>query len=190
MWIAIVIVTALPIIIWLTVRLFFREQWTLIKIQWHMTKGRYERALPLLRQQLDRLRRKKGEDHLDTAVAKYSLGQIQYEHGRTDEGRQLVNQATAVFAAYAGPRDDPYWVHLLNLGIAQRAIERRDLAIETFRQAADLQRKSHGPEKEQLAQALNNLGATLEESGEAQEAIEPQKRQLHFSRAQVANKLC
>jgi eukaryotic-like serine/threonine-protein kinase len=171
MWIAILIVAALPITIWLAVRLFFHEQWTLIKIQWHMMKGRYERALPLLRQQLDRLRRKKGEDHLDTAVAKYSLGQIQYEHGRTDEGRQLVHQATAIFAAYAGPRDDPYWVGLLNLGIAQRAIERRDLAIETFRQAVDLQRKSEGQEQEQLAQALNNLGATLEESGEAQEAI-------------------
>lgn len=161
----------LPMLAWLIFRLFFRESWISLKIQWHMARSRNDRALPLISRQLDRLRRTKGDNHIDTAVAKFSLGQIQYEHGRTGEGRRLVDEATAFFAAYSGPRDEVYWVHLLNLGVAQRTIERRDCALETFRQAVDLQRKLHGSDNAQVAQALSNVGVTLEETGRAPESI-------------------
>src|ERR1700686_1235397 len=101
----------LPILACLILRLFFHKAWTSLKIEWHMAQGRYDRALPLVIRQLDRMRRTKGENHIDTAVAKYSLGQIQYEHGHPDEGRRLVNEATAFFAAHSGPQDKDYWVH-------------------------------------------------------------------------------
>lgn len=171
MWTAIGLLALLLIVGWLAVRLFFHERWTLIQIQWHMSHSRYERALPILRRQLDRLRRTKGENHLSTAVAKYSVGQIDYEHGRKEDGRRLVDEASAFFAAYSGRQDEIYWVHLNNLGLAQRSIDRRDQAIETFRQALDLQRKLRGPESDPVAQALNNLGATLDESGRPEESI-------------------
>ncbi len=160
-----------PAIAWLVFRVFFRDAWISLKIQWHMANARYDRALPLVRRQLERKRRTKGENHIDTAVATYSLGQIQYQHGRPEEGRRLVEQATAFFATWPGPQDQVYWVHLLNLGVAQRAIDRLDLALETSRRAADLQRTLNGPETEQLAQALSNVGVILEETGRAQESI-------------------
>jgi tetratricopeptide (TPR) repeat protein len=161
----------LPILAWLIFRLFSRDRRNLGKIQWLMDRRRFDRALPLIRQRLDRVRRTKGENHLDTAVAKYSLGRIQYLHGRTGEGSRLVDEATAFFSTYSGPRDDDYWVHLLNLGVAQSAIDRLDLATETYRQAVDLQRNLHGPETERVAKAMNNLGVMLKKTGREQESI-------------------
>ena len=181
---------SLAILARLVVRLFFHEAWILTKIQWHMGRSRYDRALPLLSRQLDRLRRKKGENHIDTAVAKFSLGQIQYEHGRTGEGRRLVDEATAFFAAYSGPKDKIYWVHLLNLGVAQRSIDRRDHALETFRQAVDLQRKLNGSDNAQVAQALSNMGVTLEESGRAQESIPIYEEALQIQTKLRGEKSC
>lgn len=168
---ALLVLLALPLLVYLVVRLFFYRTWVLFKIQWHMANGRYDRALPLLRKQLVRLRRTRGESHLDTVFAKYSLGQIEYEHGRKEEGRRLVDEAAASLAGFAGPRDVFFVRQLLNLGVALRAIEQPDRAIDTFRQAAELEKEISGPDSRDLASALLNLGAVLEESGRAEEAV-------------------
>jgi len=116
--IAIGALVLLPIVAYFIFGVIFRERRALQRIQRYVAIGRYDRALPLLYLKLDRLRRKYGENHLDTAVAKFELGRIHYMHGRTAEGLRMVEEATAFFSTYSGPQDDVYWVHLLNLGVA------------------------------------------------------------------------
>jgi tetratricopeptide (TPR) repeat protein len=74
--------------------------------------------------------------------------------------------------------------------VAQRSIDRRDCALETFRQAVDLQRKLHGGDNEQVAQALSNVGATLEETGRAQESIPIYEEAMRIRTALRGEKSC
>ncbi len=115
------------------IRLFFFEHWLQVKFEWHTAFGRSDRVLPVAKDQLARLCRTKGENHIDTNVARYKLGRLTYEFGIKDEGGQLVNQATDFFARYQGKQDSDFASHLINLALAQRTIERKDQAIHSIR---------------------------------------------------------
>ena len=142
-------------------RWILRDRLEVVRIQLLSQKKRYAAALPILRRRLENLQRTKGEDHLDTAVAKFSMGQIEYQHGRRDVGKGLVDQATAIFEAYRGPEERDFVVHLNNLGIAQSKTDSPDLAIRTYERCLAVERRlmAHGAgDQDQVARTLGNLG--------------------------------
>ena len=155
-------------------RWILRDRLEVVRIQLLIQKKRYAAALPILRRRLENLQRTKGEDHLDTAVAKFSMGQIEYQHGRRDVGKGLVDQATAIFEAYRGPEERDFVVHLNNLGIAQSKTDSPDLAIRTYERCLAVERRlmAHGAgDQDQVARTLGNLGVALKRAGRVQDSI-------------------
>lgn len=175
MWIALGCLVLLPILATAVVRTFFHETWILFRAQIHMTMGHTQRALPLLRRQVERLLRTKGENHLDTAVALHMLGQLEYENGRRAEGSARVEQAAAFFDRYLGRPNETFWVQLMNLGGAQYAVEDYPASSRTTRLALDGLRTLPGARgsgaRELEAQCLSNLGVALGKAGQALEGV-------------------
>ena len=173
MWIALGCLVLLPILGAAVVRTFFYEMWIQFRSQIHMSMGHSQRALPLLQAQVDRLLRTKGENHLDTAVALYMLGELEYENGRRAEGRARVGQATAFFDRYVGKPDATFWAQLMNLGGAQYAVEEYAASSRTTRLALNGFRTLPGTKgaaaRELEVQCLSNLGVTLGKAGQALE---------------------
>lgn len=171
MWIVLGFLAALPMLAILVVRLFFFEQWTIVKLDWHTAFGRSDRALPLVKDQFARLCRTKGENHIDANVARYNLGRLTYEFGNKDEGSKLVNTATDFFASYQGKEDSHFATYLINLALAQRTVERKDQAIDSIRRALLIE-QNRVPVNEYLVDVgLMNLATFLSEVGQNEEAF-------------------
>ncbi len=171
MWIFLGCLVGLPLLAIVVIRLFFFEQWIQLKLDWYTSQGRSDRALPLVKAQFQRLRGSEGEDHIATNAARYSLGQIQYENGLKEDGRAMVDKATEFFTRYQGPKDALFTIYLMNLGLAQRAIDRGDQAIESLQMVLSIQRNKSPLNVDEVARTLLNLGAMLEEAGRQNEAV-------------------
>ena len=77
----------------------------------------------------------------------------------------MVDKATEFFTRYQGPKDALFTIYLMNLGLAQRAIDRGDQAIESLQMVLSIQRNKSPLKVDEVARTLLNLGAMLEEAG-------------------------
>jgi tetratricopeptide (TPR) repeat protein len=146
------------------------EQWEVNRIQRLVQKKSFSAAVPLLRKRIERLKRTDRESHLESAVAKFTLGEIEYQTGRRDIGKGLLDQATAVFDAYQGPEDDAFLVHLNDLAAAQSRTDSPDQAIETYARCLNIERRRAGADTN-LAHAVNKLAGALKRAGRMREAL-------------------
>ena len=154
------------------VRLFFYDYWLAMKIEWHLhLKKRPDRALPYVRKSFERMRRSKGENHLETNVSRYNLGSIFYESGLKEQGQAMVEKAAEFFDSYQGPQDALFPSHLLNLAVAQRAIEQKEQALLTMRRVLEIQRRQNPSDEVAIARTQLNLGALLQETNHPEEAL-------------------
>ena len=165
---ALALITLLAIAV---VRLFFYEYWIQLRLTFHMGLGATDRALPLVRAQLERLRRTKGDHHLDTAVALFQLGQIEYERGRREEGRARVQQAAAFFAQHQGSQNIVFMAHLEGLAAALNEVEIYDQASAVMRRIVEEWRVWKGGQSLQFGRSLSNLGVVLTRAGQATDAV-------------------
>jgi len=87
-------------LVFLLLRARYYDRYLTGRIQWYMALSRRNKALPLLERVLRRLRKKKGENHLDTAVSKYTLGEIHYRRAlrAVDLRRELDGEDTGELA--------------------------------------------------------------------------------------------
>ncbi len=182
-WYALCGVIGIAAAIGLAVCALYRERIRTMHIQWHMVRQRYDRALPLVERQLADLQSRHGDRHIETAVAKYTLGQIHFEHGRKDHGRRLVEEAAAFFRDLDAPRGNDYAVYLMNLGCAQRAIGEKEAALRSMRKCAELALELYGPDDWQTAEARNNVAVLLDEIGQPAEALAEYEEVLRVRKA-------
>jgi tetratricopeptide (TPR) repeat protein len=166
------------------VRFIYRDQVRMVRIQWHLMRQRNDRALPLAEAQFEGLRRRKGERHLETATAKYTLGQIRYEHGREEEGRNMVLEAAEVIGELEARSDEEFRMSLMNLGVALRSVGEREAALEVTRKAAALSAASYGNSDWQTAEAMSNVGVLLDETGRSAEALTVHREVLRVKTAE------
>ncbi|MBM3761674.1 MAG: tetratricopeptide repeat protein [Acidobacteria bacterium] len=182
MWVVLSILGVLSLLA-ITLFIVYQEKWVQFKISWHMSFNRTDRALPLVKAQFERLQRKKGAGHLDTEVARYVLGEIEFENGLPKQGKQRVTEAAAWFATQPDQRDAIFAVHLMNLALAQRMAGDLEGAAANLRRTLAVQRMVSKVNDGQFGQTLSNLGVVLEEGQRPHEALEVYEEALSIRQA-------
>jgi tetratricopeptide (TPR) repeat protein len=153
----------------LAVRLFFYEPliWLLANLSRELGYTRF--AFGLLRRQLHRNRRRRGDRHRDTALTRCLLGQMLYENGAREEGRAHVQEAAEFLAAYPLEQERFFRLHLEMLAQAQSAIEQHDACLETMQRLARAWHQRHGEAKPMPA--LCSLGIAFLKAGRPEQAV-------------------
>ena len=119
----------------------------LVKAMGHLKAGRLERAETLVRQGLG-----KNPDHPDGI---HMLGLIAYLRGDFEDAAGHISRAITVSGGTSA--------HHANLGLALRALERNDEALENYQKAVDIDPAN--------ASALNNMGNLLADLGRPEDAV-------------------
>ena len=119
----------------------------LVKAMGHLKAGRLERAETLVRQGLG-----KNPDHPDGI---HMLGLIAYHRGDFEDAAGHIARAITVSGGTSA--------HYANLGLALRALERNDEALESYAKAVELDPAN--------ASALNDMGNLLADLGRPEDAV-------------------
>jgi tetratricopeptide (TPR) repeat protein len=187
MWTAIGALATVCLIVCSVIRLFFYDKWVRTWTYLLLYFGATRRALTLVRGQLDRLRRRHGDNHVETMQVRCTLGQIQYENGLRDEGRQNVALATAFFASYPGDKDPELCDRLTMLAEAQSAVEMHVETIATARRVLEIGHEQGGDKHPALS--LSNLGVALmkaDQPAEGAEVLQEALRKLESEQKPVS----
>lgn len=168
MWYALACLAGLALVAAAVVRLLFYEIWIRAWTYLFLYLGKTERALRLVRRQLDRVRRSKGDGHIETALTYCTLGQIQYENGLQDEGRGNVARGAAVAAGHPFEQDEQYANRMAIVAEALSAVGEQDQAMVTMQRLIDIHRTRTGITDSQM---LSNLGVMLIRAKRPSEAV-------------------
>jgi eukaryotic-like serine/threonine-protein kinase len=129
--------------------------------------GDLPRARELTERALERYRR---INEQDPPVPLSTLGWILFLEGRRDEGLAILERANDDMQRRS-PGDIAAGSVELNLGMALRGVGRRDQALAHLRHAAASYEKALGPSHAYLAEALVEVGLTLEQGRDRREAL-------------------
>lgn len=147
-------------------------------------QGKYEEAEPLVQESLDLRRKLLGnEPHPDLAENMNSLALVLEMLGRSDETRQLYEQALAMNRQLYGEKHPDIAIALNNLANLYLDRDELDEAEEMFQQALVMQRELFGQEHPDVALVMNNLAYVYYYRGDMPEAIKAMRTTVKLRKA-------
>jgi eukaryotic-like serine/threonine-protein kinase len=132
--------------------------------------GRYDRALPLIREATEISRRTYGPEHVLVAERQLTWGRILYARGEYAAADSLLTEVIAAFRREKGPRHPETGTAMLNLAYVRSATADYVSAEALQREAVDIDRAHYGDFDLATAWDMGNLGETLWKQGRFRES--------------------
>lgn len=148
--------------------------------------GRYDKAQPLLVSARGVLVEAHGEEHPETVALTARLASVLNDQGEYEEAEELARSVIEARRRTLGERDTLVASSLRALASIRRHRGHLDEAAELHRQALEIDRVSGTPEK--VATGLNNLGVTLGQLGDYDEAGRMHEEALALRREMLGSR--
>jgi tetratricopeptide (TPR) repeat protein len=145
-------------------------------------QGRYQEALPLLKQILALRRKVLGEEHPDTATSYSKVAANLYAQGKYAEAAQGSRKALDIRRKVLGEEHPSTATCYNNLALSLKAQGKYAEAAEFYLKALDVTRKVLGEEHPDTANSYNNLAANLHAQGKYAEAAQGSRKALDIRR--------
>nr|MDZ8101145.1 tetratricopeptide repeat protein [Nostoc sp. DedSLP01] len=133
-------------------------------------QGLYDKAAPWLKQCLEVIKKRLGEEHPSVATSLNNLAELYRSQGRYSEAEPLYIQALALRRKLLGEEHPDVAASLNNLAALYESQGRYSEAEPLYIQALALRRKLLGEEHPDVALSLNNLAALYYSQGRYSEA--------------------
>jgi tetratricopeptide (TPR) repeat protein len=145
-----------------------------------MRMGEFSKAIPMLRESLERSEAIKGKQHPETATRHTMLATAYRESGDLENALTHVQHALEVRKAVHGPEHPAVADALDELGMGYLAMKRHDEALVTFQEALAIKSKVLGEDHPDLSYSYDGIGQALLGQGNAAAAVEPLRKALSY----------
>jgi tetratricopeptide (TPR) repeat protein/tRNA A-37 threonylcarbamoyl transferase component Bud32 len=135
-----------------------------------LLQGRYDEALPVLRETVEICRRVGGDQHPELARALENLGNVHYRKGEYDTTLELLDEVMTMRREVLGDDSPDVARTLNNMGMVHRAAGRPDQAEALLRQAVAGMERAYGPDHPDVASSRWSLAHVLWGEGKLDEA--------------------
>ena len=98
-------------------------------------------------------------------------GLVAWEREEAPRAVELLEESVRIAEEYVGTETSQFAIHLNNLGLALRAVDRHEDSEATFQRALALHEKIYGPDSLRTATTRDNLAGTLVQMDRLNEAI-------------------
>lgn len=153
--------------------------------QMHTKLGQYDRAEPIFRQALNKLRILYSEPHSDIAGTLAKLGDVVMKLGDYDEAEQILREALEIAVLTDAPLIEANSYN--DLGLVQFHRGEYIEAEASHRRALQLRREALGEQHQRFAVSLHNIALALEYQDKIDEAEELYSRSLTIKRNALGN---
>ena len=142
--------------------------------------GQYDKALPLLQQALNMLKKVLGEEHSVYSGNLQNLALLYDEMGQYDKALPLYQQALHIGKKVLGEEHPEYANNLNNLAVLYLEMGQYDKALPLLQQVLDIRKKVLGEEHPNYAGSLNNLALPYIYMGQYDKALPLFQQALHI----------
>lgn len=132
--------------------------------------GRYDQALHLYREALDRTASVSGTNSPEYAITQSNLALLYRDKGQYDKTETGLTKATSIFKNHFGEHSPEYAAALNNQADFYRTINKTDEAEKLYIKTQTIYKQDNQSTSLAYALLLNNLGAVTEEAGRLREA--------------------
>ena len=143
----------------------------------HISKGEYQKALPLLQRALEMNEKQLGPEHPETVNSLDWLAFVYYEMRDYPKALPLYQRALEI-REKLGPEHLDTAISLNNLAFVYYSMRDYQKALPLLERALEIREKRQGPEHPDTAAALNDLADLYESMGNYQKALPLYQRAL------------
>jgi tetratricopeptide (TPR) repeat protein len=123
----------------------------------HISKGEYQKALPLLQRALEIREKELGPEHPATATSLNNLAMLYDAMGNYQKALPLLQRALKIREKQLGPEHPDTAISLNNLAALYVNMGDYPKALPLYQRALEINEKQLGPEHPATALSLNNL---------------------------------
>ncbi|MEM9059682.1 MAG: tetratricopeptide repeat protein [Pseudomonadota bacterium] len=147
--------------------------------------GRYDDALRICRDRLEKRKRKHGDKSPETAEALSDLALMHNELGQNNQAVPLYRQAIEIDKATIGEAHPDYAIRLNNLAIVLQDMGQNDEAEPLYRQAIEIAKATTGEARPDYAIRLNTLANVLQDMGQNDKAAPLYRQAIEITKATI-----
>jgi CHAT domain-containing protein/Tfp pilus assembly protein PilF len=151
----------------------------------HISKGEYQKALPLLQRALEIREKQLGPEHPETATSLNNLGFVYGRMGEYLKALPLLQRALEIREKQLGWEHPETATSLHDLGTLYIDMGDYPKALPLLQQALEIREKQLGPEHPDTATSLDNLALLYQEMGDYQKALPLYQRALAIREKQL-----